>query len=141
MSRKLNFVALICCLSVIFFSFVLIYADPSIVSLEGSIGSCDVYAQNQISEDRKHADATTTVVLHEVGTASTSVTATFFYLGVSGDVLGTIGEYSGFGYGSNGCSYSKYTPNDNYRFYRAESSHQASYQQGTFSVSNLINIP
>jgi hypothetical protein len=52
-----------------------------------------------------------------------------------------LGEYSGFGYGSNGCGYSKDVPDDRYRFYRAESSHQASYQQGIFSVSNLINIP
>ena len=123
-------------------SFVFVYAADYVVSQDGSIGNCYVLAQNKIREDRKHADATTTVSIPSGGgTASTSVTATFFYIGVSGDALGTIGEYSGFGYGSNGCNYSKYTPNDHYRFYRAESSHQAFYQQGTFSVTNLINIP
>ena len=123
-------------------SFVLVYAADYFVSQDGSIGICNVLAQNKTREDRKHVDATTTVSIPSGGgTASTSVTATFKYVGVSGDDLDVFGEYSGFGYGPNGCGYSKDVPNDNYRFYRAESSHQATYQQGVFSVPSLINTP
>ncbi len=142
MFKRKKLLALICCLSVAISSFVLVYAADYVVSQDGSIGACLVHAQNKIREDRKHADATTTVSIPSGGgTASTSVTATFKYVGVSGEDLDDFGEYSGFGYGPNGCGYSKDVPNDNYRFYRAESSHQATYQQGVFSVPSLINTP
>ena len=121
-------------------SFVFVYAADYVVSQDGSIGTA---AQRiRAAADRKHADATTTVSIPSGGgTASTSVTATFKYVGVSGYDVGVLGEYSGFGYGSNGCGYSKDVPNNNYRFYRAESSHQANYQQGVFSVPSLVNVP
>ena len=142
MFKRKKLLALICCLSVAISSFVLVYAADSVVSQDGSIGACLVHAENKIREDRKHADATTTASIPSGGgTASTSVTATFFYIGVSTPVVGQTGEYSGFGYGPNGCGYSKDVPNDKYRFYRAESSHQANYQQGVFSVPSLVNEP
>ena len=142
MFKRKKLLALICCLSVAISSFVLVYAADYVVSQDGSIGACLVHAQNKIREDRKHADATTTVSIPSGGgTASTSVTATFFYIGVSTPVVGQTGEYSGFGYGPNGCGYSKDVPDDRYRFYRAESSHQATYQQGVFSVPSLVNVP
>ena len=142
MFKRKKLLALICCLSVVISSFALVYAADYVVSQDGSIGNCYVLAQNKIREDRKHADATTTVSIPSGGgTASTSVTATFKYVGVSGEELYNLGEYSGFGYGSNGCGYSKDVPNNNYRFYRAESSHQANYQQGVFSVPSLVNVP
>ena len=142
MFKRKKLLALICCLSVAISSFVLVYAADYVVSQDGSIGACLVHAQNKIREDRKHADATTTVSIPSGGgTASTSVTATFYYIGVDNDEIGKTGSYYGFGYGPNGCGYSKDVPNDDYRFYRAESSHQATYQQGVFSVPSLVNAP
>ena len=142
MFKRKKLLALICCLSVVISSFALVYAADYIVSQDGSIGSCLVHAQNKIREDRKHADATTTVSIPSGGgTASTSVTATFYYICVSGPMSGSTGEYSGYGYGPNGCGYSKDVSSDQYRFYKAESSHQANYQQGVFSVPSLVNTP
>ncbi|MBR6365607.1 MAG: hypothetical protein IKS10_05880 [Lachnospiraceae bacterium] len=93
-----------------------------------------------IREDKKHANAYTTIS-GAGNNSSVSVTATYYYIGVSGNYVGMTGEYYGGSSGSSGCGFPKDVPNDHYRFYRAESTHYAYYQQGVFYVPSLVTIP
>lgn len=139
MPRKKKMVTLLCMALVFAVQVCVVFAADYVSSQEGYIGNCHVVARNKISEDRKYAEAETTISGSQYGT-STSVSATFYYLGVSGLDIGVTGLYQGGDVGQYGSNYHKNVPNKNFIFTRAESTHHAYYQQGEFYVPNLITI-
>lgn len=117
------------------------YASDFVGSQSGSIGNCQISAQNRITENMRTASATTNISGAQYGTA-VSVSATFYFIGVSGEDVGVSGSYRGGSDGQYGAVFSKNVPNENYRFYRAESSHYASYQGTSFTVPSIVtHIP
>ncbi|MBO4477322.1 MAG: hypothetical protein J5757_03220 [Lachnospiraceae bacterium] len=139
---KKRIVALICCITVVVMNIALCFANEDDYESiqEGYIDNCHVVAKNYIRADKKYANAYTTIS----GTnndSSVSVTATYYYVGVSGNYIGMTGVYNGGNSGPTGCDFPKNVPNDNYRFYRAESTHYAYYHQGVFYVPSLVTIP
>ncbi len=137
---KKKMMALFCCVAVLVLQIVVCFAADYTSLQSGSIGGCPVVASNMIREDKKHANAYTTIS-GAGNDSSVSVTATYYYIGVSGNYVGMTGEYHGGSSGSTGCGFPKDVPNDHYRFYRAESTHYAYYQQGVFYVPSLVTIP
>ena len=140
MSRKKKMVTLLCMALVFAVQVCVVFAADYVSSQEGYIGNCHVVARNKISEDRKYAEAETTISGSQYGT-STSVSATFYYLGVDGPDIGVDASYYGGTVGQYGCNYHMNVPSDNFRFYRAESTHHAYYQQVDFYVPSLVTIP
>lgn len=140
MSRKRKMVALLCIALVFVIQVYVVFADDYESIQTGSIGNYPVVARNKISENRKYAEAETSISGPQSGT-STSVSATFYYHGVSGPDIGVDATYNGGNVGQYGCNYHMNVPNDNYRFYRAESTHHAYYQQVDFYVPSLVTIP
>lgn len=108
-------------------------------SRTGSIANCSVSASNKITENMRTASATTSITGAQYGTEA-SVSATIFYIKVSGNNIGATGTYRGGNSGQYGATYSYSVPNNEYRFYRIESSHLATYQGARFSVPNLVTV-
>lgn len=139
MSRKRKMVAFLCMALVFMVQVCVVFAADYESIQNGSIGNCNVVARNKITENKKYAEAETTISGSQYGT-STSVSATFYYIGVSGGVVGVTGSFQGGNVGQYGCNYHKNVPSDDYEFTRAESTHHAYYQQAEFYVPNLVTV-